>query len=105
MDEQLNDRLSQPASIDHTWYKRAAFYEVVTRGFFDSNDDGTGDIQGITAKLDYLQWLGVDCLWLLPFMDSPLRDGGYDISDYYTVLPEYGTVEDMRELIDEVHKR
>jgi maltose alpha-D-glucosyltransferase/alpha-amylase len=106
MDEhQLNARLKQPASIDHTWYKRAVFYEVVTRGFFDSNDDGTGDIKGITAKLDYLQWLGVDCLWLLPFMDSPLRDGGYDIQDYYSVLPEYGTVEDMRELIDECHKR
>lgn len=104
-DKELNARLKQPASIDHTWYKRAVFYEVVTRGFFDSNDDGTGDIKGITQKLDYLKWLGVDCLWLLPFMDSPLRDGGYDISDYYNVLPEYGTVDDMRELIEEVHKR
>jgi maltose alpha-D-glucosyltransferase/alpha-amylase len=104
-DHEMNARLKQPASVDHTWYKRAVFYEVVTRGFFDSNDDGTGDIKGITAKLDYLQWLGVDCLWLLPFMDSPLRDGGYDIQDYYSVLPEYGTVDDMKELIDECHKR
>jgi maltose alpha-D-glucosyltransferase/alpha-amylase len=104
-DDQMNVRLKQPASIDHTWYKRAVFYEVVTRGFFDSNDDGTGDLKGITAKLDYLQWLGVDCIWLLPFYESPLRDGGYDISDYYSVLPEYGSVEDMKELIDELHKR
>jgi maltose alpha-D-glucosyltransferase/alpha-amylase len=104
-DQELNARIKRPASVDHTWYKRAVFYEVVTRGFFDSNDDGTGDIKGITEKLDYLKWLGVDCLWLLPFYESPLRDGGYDISDYYSVLPEYGTVDDMKELIDECHKR
>ena len=67
---------------DPLWFKRAVFYEVLVRGFYDSNGDGTGDIRGLTEKLDYLQWLGVDCIWLLPFFQSPLRDGGYDISDY-----------------------
>ncbi|MEO6988757.1 MAG: maltose alpha-D-glucosyltransferase [Aquihabitans sp.] len=90
---------------DPTWYQRAIFYEVLVRGFYDSNGDGTGDLRGITEKLDYLEWLGVDCLWLLPFYQSPLRDGGYDISDFFTVLPEYGTVGDAAELIDEAHRR
>jgi maltose alpha-D-glucosyltransferase/alpha-amylase len=90
---------------DPLWFKDAVFYEVYVRGFFDSNDDGIGDFRGLTQKLDYLQWLGVDCLWLLPMYASPLRDGGYDIADYYAVLPEYGTVEDFREFLDEAHRR
>ncbi|WP_341252107.1 maltose alpha-D-glucosyltransferase [Euzebya pacifica] len=90
---------------DPEWYKHAIFYEVVVRGFSDSNADGTGDIRGLTNNLDYLEWLGVDCLWLLPFMDSPLRDGGYDIADYYKVLPEYGNVDDVAELIEAAHAR
>ncbi|MCA1694120.1 MAG: trehalose synthase, partial [Actinobacteria bacterium] len=88
-----------------SWFKRAVFYEVLVRGFADSNDDGVGDFPGLTGKLDYLTWLGVDCLWLLPFNSSPLRDGGYDISDYYDVLPELGTVEDVRQLVDQAHIR
>ena len=80
---------------DRRWFQRAVFYEVLVRGFFDSNDDGTGDLRGITEQLDYLQWLGVDCLWLLPFYQSPLRDGGYDISDFFTILPEYGDLADV----------
>ena len=87
------------------WYQRAVFYEILVRGFFDSNDDGTGDLAGITAKLDYLEWLGVDCLWLLPFYQSPLRDGGYDISDFWTVLPEYGDLADAVELVEQAHRR
>jgi len=90
---------------DPLWFQRAIFYEVLIRGFFDGNNDGVGDIPGLIAKLDYLQWLGVDCLWLLPFYPSPLRDGGYDISDYYSVHPESGTVEDLRRLLDEAHAR
>jgi maltose alpha-D-glucosyltransferase/alpha-amylase len=90
---------------DPQWYQRAVFYEVLVRGFHDSNSDGTGDLRGVTDKLDYLEWLGVDCLWLLPFYQSPLRDGGYDISDFFTVLPDYGTVGDAAELIDEAHRR
>jgi maltose alpha-D-glucosyltransferase/alpha-amylase len=92
-------------SNDPDWYKHAIFYEVVVRGFADSNGDGTGDIRGLISKLDYLQWLGVDCLWLLPFYDSPLRDGGYDIADYYKVLPEFGDVQDVADLIEAAHAR
>ncbi len=88
-----------------SWFQRAVFYEVLTQGFSDHNDDGTGDLQGLVHKLDYLQWLGVDCLWLLPFYTSPLRDGGYDISDFFTVLPEYGNLGDAAMLIEEAHKR
>ncbi len=87
------------------WFQTAVFYEVLVRGFYDANGDGTGDLAGITSKLDYLQWLGVDCLWLLPFYQSPLRDGGYDISDFWTILPEYGDLADAVELIEEAHKR
>jgi maltose alpha-D-glucosyltransferase/alpha-amylase len=92
-------------AADPGWYQRAVFYEVLVRGFFDVNDDGTGDLNGLTAKLDYLQWLGVDCLWLLPFYQSPLRDGGYDISDFFSVLPEYGDLADAVRLVDEAHRR
>ncbi|MGO8870288.1 MAG: maltose alpha-D-glucosyltransferase [Acidimicrobiales bacterium] len=90
---------------DPLWFQRAVFYEVLIRGFYDGNNDGVGDIPGLIARLDYLQWLGVDCLWLLPFYPSPLRDGGYDISDYYSVHPESGTVDDLRRLLDEAHAR
>ncbi len=76
-----------PVGSDPEWYKRAVFYEVLVRGFADSNADGVGDLRGMIDKLDYLQWLGVDCLWLPPFFASPLRDGGYDVSDYIAVLP------------------
>jgi maltose alpha-D-glucosyltransferase/alpha-amylase len=93
------------AEEDPLWFQRAVFYEVLIRGFFDGNNDGVGDIPGLIAQLDYLQWLGVDCLWLLPFYPSPLRDGGYDISDYYSVHPESGTVDDLRRLLEEAHSR
>ncbi len=87
------------------WYQQAVFYEVFVSGFNDANHDGIGDLKGLIAKLDYLQWLGVDCLWLLPFYQSPLRDGGYDISDFYSVLPAYGDLDDARRLVDEAHRR
>ncbi|MCU1678871.1 MAG: trehalose synthase [Frankiales bacterium] len=90
---------------DPLWYKRAVFYEVLIRGFGDSNADGTGDIRGLIQRLDYLQWLGVDCLWLLPIYGSPLRDGGYDISDFMAILPEFGDLGDFVQLIDEAHTR
>jgi maltose alpha-D-glucosyltransferase/alpha-amylase len=93
------------AASDTCWFQRAVFYEVLVRGFNDSSGDGSGDLQGLTEKLDYLQWLGVDCLWLLPFYDSPLRDGGYDISDFFTVLPEYGDLGHAVALIEEAHRR
>jgi maltose alpha-D-glucosyltransferase / alpha-amylase len=87
------------------WFKTAVFYEIHTRAFFDSNDDGSGDFRGLSQKLDYLQWLGIDCIWLLPFYPSPLRDGGYDISDFYGVNPDYGSVEDFRNFVEQAHQR
>ncbi|HSQ25582.1 MAG TPA: maltose alpha-D-glucosyltransferase [Anaerolineales bacterium] len=90
---------------DRFWYKNAVFYEVYVRAFYDSNGDGHGDLKGITEKLDYLQELGVDCIWLLPIYPSPLKDDGYDIADYYHVLKEYGTLADFKELVAAAHKR
>jgi maltose alpha-D-glucosyltransferase/alpha-amylase len=90
---------------DPLWFKRAVFYEIHLRGFFDANADGSGDFRGLTDKLDYLQWLGIDCIWLLPMYASPLRDGGYDISDYKTIHPDYGTIEDVRACIEAAHER
>src|SRR5919107_1054509 len=90
---------------DPLWFKDAVFYEIYVRGFYDSNGDGVGDFRGLTEKLDYLEWLGGDCLWLLPMYASPLRDGGYDIADYYAILPEYGTLEDFREFLNQAHRR
>ncbi|MCO1579892.1 maltose alpha-D-glucosyltransferase [Crossiella sp. SN42] len=87
------------------WYQRAVFYEALVRAFSDSNGDGSGDLRGLAGRLDYLRWLGVDCLWLPPFYASPLRDGGYDISDYRAVLPEFGDVDDFVYLLDEAHRR
>jgi maltose alpha-D-glucosyltransferase/alpha-amylase len=92
-------------SEDPLWYKDAVFYEVYVRGFYDSNDDGIGDFKGLTQKLDYLEKLGIDCIWLLPMYQSPLRDGGYDISDYYSILPEYGTLDDFQEFLSAAHAR
>ena len=90
---------------DRQWYINAIFYEVYVRAFYDSNGDGDGDLAGLRLKLDYLKELGVDCLWLLPFYHSPLKDDGYDISDYYQILAEYGTIEDLQALIAAAHQR
>src|SRR4029077_13403000 len=90
---------------DQLWVQKAVFYELSVRSFYDGNNDGIGDFAGLVAKLEYLEWLGVDCIWLLPFQQSPLRDGGYDISDYRTVLPDYGDVEDVALLVKEAHRR
>ena len=87
------------------WFKTAVFYEIHTRAFFDGNDDGSGDFRGLIQKLDYLQWLGIDCIWLLPFYPSPLKDGGYDIADFYDINPDYGTVEDFRAFVEAAHER
>ncbi|WP_435850240.1 maltose alpha-D-glucosyltransferase [Streptomyces uncialis] len=97
--------VARPMPVEPDWFKRAVFYEVLVRSFYDSDGDGTGDIRGLTEKLDYLQWLGIDCLWLPPFYASPLRDGGYDISDYRAVLPEFGTIDDFAALLDAAHAR
>ncbi len=88
-----------------SWYKNAVFYEVSTRAYYDSNGDGIGDLKGLTQKLDHIQQLGVDCIWLLPIFPSPLVDDGYDIADYYDIHPDLGTIDDFKELVQETHKR
>src|SRR5215510_7680308 len=90
---------------DPLWYKDAVFYEVHVRAFKDSNEDGIGDFAGITQQLDYLADLGVDCLWLLPFCRSPLRDDGYDVSDYRALHPDYGTMADFERFLEVAHGR
>jgi maltose alpha-D-glucosyltransferase/alpha-amylase len=100
--------MSKPKKIPDRapdWYRKAVFYEVFTRGYFDSNNDGVGDISGLQQKLDYLEWLGVDCIWLLPYYPSPMRDGGYDISDFMSIHPELGTVDELSALLDDAHNR
>jgi maltose alpha-D-glucosyltransferase/alpha-amylase len=90
---------------DNLWYKDVVMYELPVKAFFDGNNDGYGDFVGLTQKLDYLQYLGVDCIWLLPFYESPMRDDGYDISDFYKVRPDLGTIEDFKMFMIEAHKR
>jgi len=92
-------------ALDPQWYRRGVFYEVMVRSFFDSNGDGSGDLSGLISKLDYLQWLGVDALWIPPFYNSPLRDGGYDVADFMSVLPEFGTMDEFKELVTKAHER
>ena len=82
---------------DALWYKDAVIYQLNVKSFFDSNDDGIGDFKGLTSKLEYIRDLGVNTIWLMPFYPSPLKDDGYDISDYQNVHPQYGTLGDFRE--------
>ena len=90
---------------DSLWYKDAVFYELSVRAFKDSNGDGHGDLKGLTQKLDYLQQLGVDCVWLMPIYPSPLKDDGYDIADFYNIAETFGTLDDLKTLIAEAHQR
>jgi maltose alpha-D-glucosyltransferase/alpha-amylase len=94
-----------PLSRDALWYKDAIIYQVHVRTFFDSNGDGIGDFQGLEQKLAYLQELGVNAIWLMPFFPSPLRDDGYDIADYRTVHSSYGTLDDFRNVLESAHDR
>lgn len=87
------------------WWKKSVIYQIYPRSFQDSNGDGVGDIRGIISRLDYLHELGIDAIWLSPVYQSPMDDNGYDISDYQGIAPEFGTMEDMEELIAEGHKR
>ncbi|GAA3806047.1 maltose alpha-D-glucosyltransferase [Cellulomonas soli] len=92
-------------SDDPDWYRTAIFYEVMLRSFADSSGTGSGDLRGLIERLDYLQWLGIDCLWLPPFYPSPLRDGGYDVADYTAIASQYGSMADFAELVEESHAR
>src|SRR5687768_5797050 len=96
---------SFPLGRDPLWYKDAIIYELHVRAFHDSDGDGIGDFRGLTQKLDYLQDLGVTALWLLPFCPSPLRDDGYDIAEYTSIHPSYGTLRDFRAFLREAHRR
>ncbi len=97
----------KPASIgrEPLWYKDAIIYELHVKSFLDSNADGIGDFKGVVDKLDYREDLGVTAIWLLPFYPSPLRDDGYDIADYMSLNPDYGTLRDLRNLLNQAHKR
>lgn len=92
-------------NIEKSWWKEAIGYQIYPKTFFDYNQDGIGDIRGIIEKLDYLQDLGVDCLWICPFFQSPMDDNGYDISDYFALNPQFGTIKDVVELIQQAHQR
>ena len=87
------------------WYKDAVIYQVHIKSFRDSNADGYGDFRGLVEKLDYIQSLGVNCIWLLPFYPSPLRDDGYDIASYESIHPTYGTIQDFQSFLDAAHER
>jgi len=93
------------SDADPLWYKDAVIYQLNVKAFFDSDGDGMGDFKGVTSKLDYVKELGVNTIWLMPFYPSPLRDDGYDIASYDDVHPQYGTLDDFREMLDEAHKR
>ena len=90
---------------DALWYKDAIIYQVHVRSFYDSNGDGIGDFRGLAQKLDYLQELGANAIWLMPFFPSPLRDDGYDISDHHSVHPGYGSLDDFKLFLDSAHQR
>ena len=87
------------------WWKNAVIYQIYPRSFMDSNNDGIGDLQGIISKLDYIKWLGVDAIWLCPVYKTPNDDNGYDISDYTDIMDEFGTMQDMDQLLEKAKKR
>jgi maltose alpha-D-glucosyltransferase / alpha-amylase len=90
---------------DPLWYKDTVIYQLHVKSFYDSNNDGVGDFPGLLQKLDYIQSLGVNAIWLLPFYPSPRRDDGYDIADYRGVHPDYGTLADFKRVIAGAHAR
>jgi maltose alpha-D-glucosyltransferase / alpha-amylase len=110
MNERVTEALEAPAAAaespgDALWYKDAVIYQLHIKAFYDSNNDGIGDFKGLTSKLDYIQELGVNALWLLPFYPSPFKDDGYDVSDYHNVHPQYGTRADFQNFVNEAHRR
>jgi maltose alpha-D-glucosyltransferase/alpha-amylase len=101
----LDSSITASFATDPLWYKDAVIYQMHVKAFHDANNDGIGDFAGLTQKLDYIQELGVNTIWLLPFYPSPLRDDGYDIADYRDVHPDYGTLDDFRAFVQEAHRR
>src|SRR5690606_22975287 len=90
---------------DTAWYQDAVFYQVYVRAYKDSNADGHGDLCGLIEKLDHLVALGIDCIWLMPIYPSPLVDDGYDIADFHSIHPDFGTIQDFEQLLEEAHAR
>jgi oligo-1,6-glucosidase len=107
--ELLNSEEDTPSKssqeVERTWWKQTVFYQIYPRSFQDSNGDGVGDLPGIIKRLDYLKELGIDAIWLSPIYDSPNDDNGYDIRDYYSIMKEFGTMEDFDRLLFELHQR
>ena len=93
------------AEIKKNWYKEMSVYQIWTRSFCDGDGDGIGDLKGVLSKLDYIKSLGVDAIWFSPIYKSPQKDYGYDISDYRSIAPEYGTMEDFKAILDGAHER
>ena len=91
--------------MKRTWWHDKVAYQIYPKSFYDTNDDGIGDIRGIIEKLDYLKMLGIDIIWVSPIYQSPFVDQGYDISDYYAIDPAFGTMNDFEELLEETKKR
>jgi alpha-glucosidase len=91
--------------VTAAWWQRGVIYQIYPRSFQDSNADGTGDLPGITARLDYLHWLGVDAIWISPIFPSPMADFGYDVADYVDIDPLFGTLADFDELLRQAHDR
>jgi alpha-glucosidase len=95
----------EDAALKKAWWKEGVAYQIYPRSFMDSNGDGIGDLRGIISKLDYLQDLGIDIIWICPIYKSPNADNGYDISDYHAIMEEFGTMEDFDVLLNEIHQR
>ena len=91
--------------MSRPWWKDAVIYQIYIRSFQDSNGDGIGDIGGITSRADYLKTLGIDAIWLTPFLDSPNVDNGYDVRDYYSILTDFGTMDDWKAMLAAMHSR
>lgn len=100
-----NETIIMEKQTDSLWYKDLVIYALQVRSFYDSNGDGIGDFPGLTQKLDYLSDLGVTALWLVPFFDSPMKDDGYDVSDYRSIHPDYGTLDQFKTFLEEAKKR
>src|SRR6184192_1701834 len=103
--EEAQQSAAVPAAKEALWYKDAVIYQLNVKAFFDSNDDGVGDFQGVGQKLDYVKDLGVNTIWFMPFYPSPLRDDGYDISGYEDVHPQFGTLDDFKQVLQMAHER
>ena len=101
----MSDLQSEVRNPNSVWWRDGIIYQIYPRSFADSNGDGVGDLPGILSKLDYLQWLGIDAIWLSPIYPSPMADFGYDVSNYHDIDPVFGKLADLDRLVSEAHAR